>query len=144
MSRRLAQSNGYEVYTSFLKMVDEFKALNALPVEIDFKGNGTAEMFHRNRAKWHKSCHLKFAPSKLHRIRESLAGKRTCSDEVSRKSKRLATCSDSSSCIFCLKMDGKLHQCSTMKLDTELRYMATELNDTTLLARISGGGYSRH
>ena len=42
------QSNGYEVYTSFLKMVDEFKALNALPVEIDFKGNGTAEMFHRN------------------------------------------------------------------------------------------------
>ena len=34
-------------------------------------------------------------------------------------------------------MDGKLHQCSTMKL--ELRYMATELNDTTLLARISGG-----
>ena len=36
-------------------------------------------------------------------------------------------------------MDGKLHQCSTMKLDTELRYMATELNDTTLLARISGG-----
>ena len=29
----LLQSNGYEVYTSFLKMVDEFKALNALPVE---------------------------------------------------------------------------------------------------------------
>ena len=36
-------------------------------------------------------------------------------------------------------MDSKLHQCSTMKLDSELRYMATELNDTTLLARISGG-----
>ena len=94
-------------------------------------------------------CHLKFAPSKLDRIRESLAGNRTCSDEVPRKSKRQATCSDNTSCIFCFKMDGKLHQCSGMKLDTELRYMATELNDTTLLARISGGGgggggYSRY
>ena len=91
---------------------------------------------------------MKFAPSKLDRRRESLAGKRTCSDEVPRKSKRQATCSDNSSCIFCFTTDGKLHQRSTMKLDTELRYMvATELNDTTLLARISGrggGGYSRH
>ena len=55
------QSNRYEVCTSFLKLTDECKALNALPVEVDSKGNGTAKTFHRKRAKWNKSCHLKFA-----------------------------------------------------------------------------------
>ena len=53
------------IYTSFLKMVDELKALNPLPVEV---GKGMAETFHRNQAKWHKSCHPKFAPSKLFHI----------------------------------------------------------------------------
>ena len=127
--------------TSFLKMIDEFKALNALPAEVDFKGNGIAETFSRNRAKWHKSCHLKFAPPKLERVCESLAGKHTCSDEVPQKSKHQTTWNDNSACIFCSKrmVSYSVHQCSTMKLETDLRYVATELNDTNLLARISGG-----
>ncbi len=46
---------------------------------------------------------------------------------------------DEESCIFCLQVSGKLHQCSTMGLDHELRKMATDLQDALLLARISGG-----
>ena len=43
------------------------------------------------------------------------------------------------SCIFCAKDNGKLHACTTMKLDNNLRQMATELQDTKLLVRIAGG-----
>ncbi len=42
-------------------------------------------------------------------------------------------------CIFCTKMNGTLHACATMRLDHDLRLMATELQDADLLARISGG-----
>ncbi len=40
------------------------------------------------------------------------------------------------SCIFCSEVSGTLHNC---KLDHDLRRMATELQDSSLLARISGG-----
>ena len=36
-------------------------------------------------------------------------------------------------------MSGTLHNCATMTLDHAIRKMATELQDTSLLARISGG-----
>ncbi len=42
-------------------------------------------------------------------------------------------------CIFCPEVGGKLHNCSTMNLDHELRRMAEELQDTSLLAKIGGG-----
>ena len=44
-----------------------------------------------------------------------------------------------SACMFCLQDTGKLHACLTMNLDYDLWQMATELQDTELLARISGG-----
>ncbi len=40
---------------------------------------------------------------------------------------------------FCLEVGGKLHSCSTMQLDHSLRKMATEIQDSVLLARIAGG-----
>ncbi len=46
---------------------------------------------------------------------------------------------DETLCIFCSKSSGTLHLCSTMALDHELRKMAEELQDTTLLTKIAGG-----
>ena len=43
------------------------------------------------------------------------------------------------SVFFCFKSSGKLHHCATMGLDRDIRKMATDLEDTRLLARISGG-----
>ena len=40
---------------------------------------------------------------------------------------------------FCDNNCGELHQCSTMSLDKELRKMATEMQYTSLISRISGG-----
>jgi len=41
-----------------------------LSVKIKFEGPGEnlAELLYQNRARWHKSCHLKFSSSKLIRV----------------------------------------------------------------------------
>ena len=41
--------------------------------------------------------------------------------------------------MVCTKITGALHACATMKLDNDLRLMATEIQDAELLARISCG-----
>jgi len=136
------QKNGLEVYRNFLHSVEEFEAVQSLPVSVDFKGEGNAEVFMNHRAKWHKSCHLKFALSKLARVKQQLGKKRSlgASDEGTRKSKRTSVgIQDQASCIFCSVASGKLHNCTTLTLDHDLRQMATDLQDTRLLARISGG-----
>ncbi len=136
------QKNGLEVYRNFLHSVEEFEAVQSLPVSVDFKGEGNAEVFMKHRAKWHKSCHLKFALSKLARVKQQLGKKRSlgASDEGTRKSKRTSVgIQDQASCIFCSVASGKLHNCTTLTLDHDLRQMATDLQDTRLLARISGG-----
>ncbi len=77
------QDNGLEVYGRFLETVAEFRHLESLPVSIKFIIN--AETFLRNEAKWHKTCHLKFAPSKLLRLqkrKQSLEPGSTATEEI--------------------------------------------------------------
>lgn len=138
------QGNGLEVYRNFLQVVKEFQELQNLPATVKFDENETAESFMVNKAKWHKACHLKFAPSKLLRAREKtkrqLEADFPALPEEGRRSKRLRVgkpCVES--CIFCSEVGGKLHKCSTMSLDWDLRRIATSLEDADLLARISGG-----
>ena len=134
--------NDLEVYGNFLHCVKEFEEVKSLPVPVDFKGEDSAETFMDNKAKWHKSCHLKFAPSKLAHIRQQLVRKRSLEDsghETQRKSQRISVGTPSqASCIFYSKVDGKLHNCTTMTLDHDLCQMATDLRNTKQLARISG------
>ena len=59
--------NGLEIYSNFLERVKEFVALECLPAKVKFSDEHDAESFMENQAKWHKSCFLKFAPSKLSR-----------------------------------------------------------------------------
>ncbi|KAG1682423.1 Craniofacial development protein 2 [Nymphon striatum] len=66
------QKNGLEVYTNFLETVDKFSELGILPVDVDFKEVAIAETFLENHAKWHKSCHIKFARSKLQRAQKQI------------------------------------------------------------------------
>ena len=47
---------------------------------------------------------------------------------------------DKNACLFCEEHSGILHEFRTMDADTNVRNMATDLQDTTLLAKI-GGGY---
>ena len=57
------------MYGSFLTTVKQFSDLDALPVPVNFKDE-TPEKFMENKGKWHKSCHLKFALSKLGKEKE--------------------------------------------------------------------------
>ena len=60
------QNNGLEVYSNFLQTVHvaEFRDLESLPVSVKFVKEHYPETFLKNHAKWHKACHLKFAPLK--------------------------------------------------------------------------------
>ena len=117
--------NGLEIYGNFLNSVKEFEEVQSLPVPVDFKGEDSAETFMNYKAKWHKSYHLKFALSKLVRVKQQLGNKRSLEasgDEVWRKSKRASVGTPSQAiCIFCSEVSGKLHSCTTMTLDHDLR-----------------------
>ena len=103
--------------------------------------NTMLKCFFKNQTKWHKTCHLKFAPSKLLWLQKRKLSLEPGSVQQQRKSKRQRTShnSDQNSCMFCSEISGTLHNCTTMKLDQDIRRMATELQDSLLLARISSG-----
>jgi len=62
------------------------------------------------------------------------------SEKIQRRSKRLSSISPNDQCcIFCSTSSGKLHHCSTMGLDCDLRKMAEDLQDTGLMAKLSSG-----
>lgn len=135
------QGNGFEIYSRFLETVAEYQDLESLP-SVKFNEEHDAEMFLKNQAKWHKTCHLQFASSKLLRLQKrKISCEPTNVEQQQRKSKQQQTSGnpDMDSCIFCSEVSGTFHNCATMKLDHNIRRMAIELQDSSLLARISGG-----
>ena len=59
------QKNGTDICRNFLESFKGFQECKSLPTAVQFAGDYSPEEFMVHRAKWHKSCHLKFAPSKL-------------------------------------------------------------------------------
>ena len=49
-------NNGLEVYRNFLDTVQEFRSLDALPVNVTYEGDNVAELFYQKKARWHKSA----------------------------------------------------------------------------------------
>ena len=66
------QKNGLEIYTDFLKAVEQFRELDVMPVNLDLKGIDSPEVFLENRACWHKACKLKFAASRVQKETENV------------------------------------------------------------------------
>jgi len=67
--------NVHEVYQTFLNLVSEFITLGELPTSVEFNIHELeAQDLVENAAKWHKTCHLKFARSKLDRAKKRQAG----------------------------------------------------------------------
>lgn len=135
------ESNGLQIYSSFLQNVEEFVRLDALPVSVDFR-LCTPELFMEHRAKWHKACHIKFATSKLNKVAFRNERKRHADVDtvnISRKSVRQSIPKlDKECCMFCLQSSDTLHSCSTLNMGSYLKTMALDLNDSMLLARLSG------
>ena len=131
-----------KVYASFLANVNEFRRIDQLPVSLKFEEDITVELLVNCQAKWHKSCYLKFNDNKLQRARKRECSQSTDDENVTQKRFRAQRQSlESSKCIFCTKDDaaGQLHEFRTFDADDNIRRMATDLQDTELLAKISGG-----
>ena len=130
-----------EAYSSFLENVNEFRKLDQLPVSLSFGQDVDVGQLMRNQAKWHKSCHLKFCAYKLQRARKRKMTDATDHDSSAQDKKRLRQHQpfDKSSCIFCKRHDGRLHEFRTLDASENVRRMAMDLQDTAVLAAIEGG-----
>ena len=127
------------VYTNFIDDVNEFRKFDALPVQLVWGNDITADVLYDNVASWHHSCHIKFAKAKVDRIKER---KRKQSTDTSseRCSKRKLLETGNALCIFCGKVSSeKLHEYSTRNAEISLRAMANGMQDNALLTKISGG-----
>ena len=113
--------------------MEGFQSLGVLPAKLcvdDITANELLE----NKAKWHKACYIKFATSKLERMKTRMENKRKCTEnQCARKSKRSSKCLINM-CIFCEEGSGFLHSFSALEQDKIIREMATKLCDTDLLS----------
>lgn len=132
------------VYTLFLNNVSEFNSIDALPASISIPTDASVDVLIENKASWHKSCHLQFSTSKLKKTLERKARKTEKEQdnleiEESRVSKRqrLSDFHNTQTCILC-GQSGQLHDVTTFATDEKLCRMITELQDTTLLPKVSG------
>lgn len=133
------------VYASFLQNVLEFSSLSALPVNVPFALDIDTDVLIKNEASWHKSCYLKFNLSKLQRAKERVCRKREKEEGQPEKEKkaraiknrRKSLTNNKEDCILCGK-GGQLHEVTTFSTDQNIRRMITEINDATLMPKISG------
>ena len=137
------QGSGYETLSQNLIAFDE---LGCVPMNINLSrlddGTGILKTLMSHKASWHKSCYNKFGKLKLQR-----ASKRKSEhafEEVSPvKTRSVQNVKHESSyeniCFFCEGHVGFLHRASTTNIDKKVRWYATELQDTKLLAKLSTG-----
>jgi len=71
-ARDKASDTAVNFYNDFLRNVQGFREINAMPVDFDHGPAETVEEFLNNCA----TCHLKFATSKLERSKERCKNKR--------------------------------------------------------------------
>ena len=109
-----------------------------LPTELFFGQEETADGFATHSASWHKSCNLKYNNTKLSKARK----KREANPEPDEQRLRKRQAVDVQLvCIFCEKgcEAGDLRQVLTFEANNNIKRMATELKDSVLVSRITGG-----
>lgn len=134
----LQDGAGIEAYRSFLNNVVEFRKIGSLPVELKLKEDISIEELCTYRAVWHKSCHLKFANSKLDRAQQKIKRKSTA-DSSSQAKKAKRQVSDQNVCIFCDEQGNDLHQVLTLEVDRDVKEMAVQMKDSQLIGKLAAG-----
>ena len=125
-----------EAYTAFLKNVEEFRNIDALPLIVKFGCEETAKNFTFHHASWPKSCLAKFNNCKLTRAKK----KRELNlDESEEKPRCKRQALDNDVCFLCEKGkdEGELHRVSTFDADANIRTMIND--DSHLHVKIVGG-----
>ena len=124
----------------------DFQKLCALPLPINVErldnGRGIEQSLIDNDAWYHRSCYLLFNITKLNRAKlqfESRGRKQSESDEATRCKRKHVDMKDLI-CFICeLKQssDSYLHYVETLYFCEQIKELATELNDTSLLKKVS-------
>ena len=129
--------NKSEAYEAFLKNVEEFRAIDALPLILTFGNDQSSENFAFHSESWHKSFLAKFNNCKFERAR-SKRKTDVAESETTPRCKRHKL--DINLCFLCEKgiEVGELHKVSTLDANTNIKIMITELNDLDLLVKIVG------
>jgi len=147
-SKYANHSSAYETLEENLKALDH---LNSLPLSISISrlddGTGIEATLRSHNAKWHKSCYDMCNKKNIDRVRKRKSKEQCPEANMSPLKCRLRAAFPSTStetelpvCFFCDNMvEQDYHKVATKNLDTNIRTMATELNDTLLLAKLSSG-----
>ena len=93
----------------------------------------------KNQAVWHKSCHIKFNKDKVDRAKRQRERDESAESSGAELKQNWRQLMDKMACLFCQQEDGNLHEFRTLEAGKSIRQMATELQDTELMARMEGG-----
>ena len=136
-------------YRSLANNLMEFSELGELAQHVDLtrldEGEGIIAALISHRAKWHKSCRLKYNNTKLQRVLkrklpEQEHGPSTRTPPKRTRSQEPHVDGTHNTCFFChLDLGSDYHQAVTLELDQRVRQAAEFLEDTTLLAKLSAG-----
>ena len=137
----MQQYNTLALHLSQLQELDENPfAFDAS--ELD-SGDGIESTLSNNNACWHKSCRNKINSTEIKRVAKRKRDNEDDSSELSPvKTRRSVGHSNekyNEQCLFCDQSDGNLNKASTIQFDTKVRKYATELHDTKLLSKLTGG-----
>ena len=132
-------------YVTFSENIEYLAGLDELPADFNpnrlDEGDGVTSTLLLRRAKWHKSCQVKFSSDKVKRAQKKKLSE--CDEnETARKHTRLSggTTDNKHLCIFCEESTSEsLRQACTFQLDQRVRECATELQDMKLISKLSEG-----
>ena len=141
---RPTYSINIDSYRVIASNVPHFLALNCMPLKIDparlDEGDGIENTLRKNNAKYHKNCYQLFNNSKLERAkkRQSETDVQNIEDE-NKKIKRRSI--ELQHCFLCEKMEpvSEIRHAMTENINKRLNECAHNLNDSKLLALLSGG-----
>lgn len=127
-------------YRHFLNTVNAFSGrLGALPVVLNFGEEMTSDELVQSRDAWHRSCNVKFSKDKLERATKKRDRAETTGSSTYGEKRPRGQSVDSMACLLCRGKDGQLHEFRTLGADENIRQMATQLQETKLMAGTEGG-----
>lgn len=144
-SKRSIDGAGYKTLTENLLA---FKKIDCLPSNMFpwlKEGQDIEEILRSHKAKWHDSCRLLYNKTKLQRAAKRKAIPAESEDAPLKKYTRRASVQalvETDHCFFCEKpgkLSESLHQASTLGLYARVRQCALQLQDQSLLAKLSAG-----
>ena len=143
--KRFNRGNSYNTLATRLI---RFRDLDALPLGINNikrldDGSGISCTLAKHKAKWHKQCFDMCNEDKIKRVMKRKAKCSLAEHSPAKKILRsVADVKNKKCCFFCNQPEASpraFHRVETLTLDSRIRKVATELNDSKILAKLAAG-----